>query len=130
MDNNYLCFSTGEHYFVIENDKVIKILPQTKLYQLPLKERKIKGFLLVDQHLMALIDIEKFWPDDYSCKEEYYIVIEIDGEYLGICANRIFDNRLIDDRDWKCQDNNKFPLYYKEGEIKIYYLDIEMLMGE
>lgn len=129
MNKNYLCFSTGDHYYAIENNRVIKILPKTKLYQLPLKENAVKGILFVDQHFVAVIDIEKLCLKNCLCKEKYYIIIEINGEYMGLCASKIIDSMTINDQDWNVQDNNKFPLVYREGEREIYCFNIEMLEG-
>lgn len=121
LDEIYLCFQRGKYYYAIEDSMVFRILPAIKPYQLPIKETSIKGIVLVEENVTAIVDIEN------TDESTYYIILKVNNQYLGICADEIIGNKIIKDFEWIHQENTRFPFYYEEEGLKISHLNLELL---
>lgn len=119
LKDTYLWFQCGLHYYAIEENKIDKILMATPFFELPVKDELIKGVLLVEEKIVAIIDIEE------TKDPRYYIILNINEQYLGVCADEVFGYKVIQDFKWLSQDDSKFPFYYEDKDLKIMHLHFE-----
>ena len=121
LNETYLCFQRRESYYAIDESKVIRILFSKNIYELPVKEDAIKGVVILDDQLVGIVDIES------SDHEKYYIVIDIEGEYIGICADEILGYQEIPDDNWISQEDEEYPFCYQDGDMNILYMMPELV---
>ena len=79
MEDTYVCFHHGGYDYAIEEYKVLRILAHTSLWDLPVHQDRIKGMMLVEDRLVAVIDIEQLLFQTPCSHTAYDIIIEIKG---------------------------------------------------
>lgn len=127
MKETYLHFQQGEHHYAMENNNILRILPATDLWELPIKEPFIKGIVLVDEHLTAIIDTEEILFQQPTNSTAYYIIVEAQKEYLGLCAEHIYGTIAIKEQAWCLEENGSLPFSCNIHDQKIYHLQLEDL---
>lgn len=121
-ESAYLCFQRGKHHYAISNHKIIRILKKTKLLPLPFANEVYQGVLLVDDRLVAVVDI----ASDHT-KEEgegYVICLEYQGDVIGVYADVLEGIERIADQDWVEESLPYATLCTTITDRKIYLLQL------
>lgn len=121
LNETYLCFQRGQEYYAIDENKIVKILFSEDIFELPIKEESVKGLVVVDDKLVGIVEIG---AGDIG---GYYIIIDLEGQYVGICADEIIGNQVIQDDDWISQEEEEYPFRYQDEEKNILYITTELI---
>lgn len=121
LNETYLCFQRGQKYYALDANKIVKIVCAKDIFELPAKEEFVKGIIVINDKLVGIVDIEE------SDTERYYIVMDIEGQYVGICADEIIGNQAISDADWISQEEEEYPFYYHIEDKDILYITSEFM---
>lgn len=124
IDETYFCFQHGNCIYAVDSYLIAKIMRATNIYQLPIKEEQIKGVTVVDDKIAVIMEIDEDYEGDY------FIILNINEQYFGICADTIIGEKKIRDFEWIAQENLRFPFYYKDNETRILHLNLELLKKE
>lgn len=124
--SSYLCFYKGKHCYAIENSDILRILPAQPLYQLPLSLPAVKGMMLLDDTLAAVVDItQAVFPEEERKPDNYYIFLHVNQEVLGISADRMEGILKIEDESWNTCELPFLPFVKETEENSIYLIHLK-----
>lgn len=129
MDTAYLCFRIREHRYAIENQAIIRIMPSTTLYPLPIEERGIKGLVMLDDQLVGILDLEEWLWNHKTTSYPLMIFVEAGSNIFGICAEDIEGLHRINEHEWVENERTDLPFRYQQKEDWIYLIDLLQLQG-
>lgn len=119
-ESAYLCFQRGKHHYAIPNQSIIRILKKTELLPLPFANDIYQGVLLVDDRLVAVVDIEL----DNEKEEGYVICLEFQGDIIGVYADELEGMEYIADQAWVEESLPYASLCCEITHRKIYLLQL------
>lgn len=121
----YLCFHQGTYHFAIENSEVLRILPVQSLSVPPLPIPAVNGLMVLDDTLVAVIDIVQAMFQNDQAETHYHIFMRSNQEVIGICASHIDGLRTIDDTAWEPYHKTLLPFILQEAENILYLIHLK-----
>lgn len=129
MDTAYLCFRIHEHRYAIENRSILRLLSNIALFPLPIDEKGIRGLTMMEDQLIAILDLEEWLWGKQSEHAPLTIFLEAGTHTFGICAEEIEGIKRIDEHEWIENERTDLPFYYKQEDESIFLIDLLQLQG-
>lgn len=126
-------FKLGEEYFAVKTEKVQSINDIMSITKVPNSPEYIKGLINLRGSIKSLVDINLLLNIQHNEIQENIIILEANGEEIGISVDRVEEVVSIDDRElkeFKREDNEEYIQGIINYENKLLtVIDIEKLLN-
>lgn len=91
--DKYLTFAISEHTFGLPINDIIEIVSVQKATVVPNTPNYVKGVINLRGQIVPLIDVNLRFgnPETEYTERTCVIVVEIDGEYIGLIVNYVYE---------------------------------------
>ena len=126
-------FKLGEEYFAVKTEKVQSINDIMSITKVPNSPEYIKGLINLRGSIKSLVDINLLLNIQHNEIQENIIILDANGEEIGISVDRVEEVVSIDDKalkEFKREDNEEYIqgiINYEDKLLTV--IDIEKLLN-
>lgn len=126
-------FKLGDEYFAVNTEKVQSINDIMSITKVPKAPSHIKGLINLRGSIKSLVDINLLLNISHSKNQENIIILDVDGEEIGILVDRVEEVLSLDDKELRTLDSENSEDYI-QGIIKyedklLTVIDIKKLLN-
>lgn len=126
-------FKLGEEYFAVKTEKVQSINDIMSITKVPNSPDYIKGLINLRGSIKSLVDINLLLNIKHNEIQENIIILDVNGEEIGISVDRVEEVVSIDDKElkeFKREENEEYIkgiINYEDKLLTV--IDIEKLLN-